>query len=289
MLLLIMRQRKGYILLFQTIQYLEVCGEKKITNDVDNNEPQKVNVPDTPTEPNFFSQIYSIFFETKKEETIKNNDQIQEENNTIIINEDPIQIEEIVIEERIGEKPTLIQNAISTSSIPIDSIHPKYYDIDEIRVKQWDKDRTTTVNILTDDDFIAAFETCDINLDEIWNHLALLRMIWLYLTKFGRRDALAKIFDGYKVFNENRKTQVGVYHMTVIYFWIQIVDYCLLCDKHVKEIAPDFTEFLNKHVFLKNNELFLQYYSVNLIFHNLESMNEFVLPDIKPLPSIVSF
>jgi len=47
----------------------EKLWRTKITNNVDNNEPQKV--PDTPTEPSYFTQIYNIFFETKKEETIQ--------------------------------------------------------------------------------------------------------------------------------------------------------------------------------------------------------------------------
>jgi len=150
-------------------------------------------------------------------------------------------------------------------------------------------DKNVLIEDYKDDEFfLKAFESLDPLLEEKWNHITFLRMIWLYLNRHQRREALNKIMNGYKSFCENRK-KAGVFHITIVYFWVQIVDYSRLFDQHNKVVVSNFGELLEKNEFLKNDELFLQYYSVNLIFHNTETMNDFTLPDKKPLPSIVAY
>jgi hypothetical protein len=108
----------------------------------------------------------------------------------------------------------------------------------------------------------------------------------------GRRDGVKSSLDGYKEFQAHRKEKKYIFHMTVTYFWVQIVDYCLhLEDLEKPSDGPrlSFQEFLEKFPFVLDDELFIQYYSPKLIFHTPQSMEGFVLPDIKPLPSILSF
>jgi len=57
----------------------------------------------------------------------------------------------------------------------------------------------------------------------------------------------------------------------------------------VAESGEQFLRLIFQNAFLTNDALFMQYYSTKEIFHNPLSMTEFILPDVKPLPSIVNF
>jgi hypothetical protein len=166
-----------------------------------------------------------------------------------------------------------------------------------------------------DKTFLTTFETSEgelfDQLDSTWKHLTFIRMVWLYLTTTGRREGVAKIMEGTKKFYTLRKHANSVFHMTLVYFWLQvglidilfrsksqqIVDYCLKlsassskAEEENKNEAKDtnaFQNFVKAYPFLLNDELFLQYYKVSTIFHHPPSMEQFVLPDIKQLPSIV--
>jgi len=140
-----------------------------------------------------------------------------------------------------------------------------------------------------------AFENCDEELDKAWSHLLSMYIIWHYLVRIGRKDGVKRILKGHEKFLSSKKHGVGVFHMTITYFWIQIVDFCLRSSPPItpKESLSDeldeFLSFYHSHEYLTNDELFLQYYSVKSIFHEPNTMTEFTLPDIKPLPSIVTF
>lgn len=93
-----------------------------------------------------------------------------------------------------------------------------------------------------------------------------------------------------------------LFHMTVAYFWIQVVDFALSApaatfvgettvlsrDQATKTSNDEFREFYKTRSFLNDEYLFMQYYSRKLIFHTPASMLEFALPDRKPLPSITN-
>lgn len=49
----------------------------------------------------------------------------------------------------------------------------------------------------------------------------------------------------------------------------------------------EFIEFIDKHTFLLNDQLYTQYYSQKLVLHDPTAFTSFVLPDIKPLPTII--
>lgn len=138
-----------------------------------------------------------------------------------------------------------------------------------------------TVDELNDDDFLKKFETCSLT---NWSHKTHLRMAWLYLTRNDRRVAVNKIFDGIKNFIDNsqiaRKT---TFHFTMTYFWIQMID--LAIAQSPKNL--NFEAFLSLNPQLMNGGLFLEYYKKETLLNNPIARQEMVLPDIKPLPTIV--
>jgi ADP-ribosylation factor protein 1 len=64
----------------------------------------------------------------------------------------------------------------------------------------------------------------------IWDHYTHLRIAWLFLTKYGRREGLTKIFDSIKSFIERsprtKRSDVSrgtTFHETMTYFWTHMV------------------------------------------------------------------
>ncbi len=134
---------------------------------------------------------------------------------------------------------------------------------------------------INDDEFINDFESCSLT---NWSHKTHLRMAWLYLTRNDRRVAVNKIFDGIKKFIQTsqlaRKT---TFHFTMTYFWIQMID--LAIAESPKNLSFDAFLRLNPH--LMNGGLFLDYYKKDTLLNNPKAREEMVLPDIKPLPTMV--
>ncbi|KAJ6633979.1 ADP-ribosylation factor [Pseudolycoriella hygida] len=134
---------------------------------------------------------------------------------------------------------------------------------------------------MTDDEFLSLFESCTLT---NWSHKTHLRMAWLYLSRNDRRTAVNKIFDGIKNFIQNspiaRKT---TFHFTMTYFWIQMID--LAIAQSPKGLS--FEAFLSLNSHLMNGGLFLEYYKKETLLNNPIARKEMVLPDIKPLPTIV--
>lgn len=134
---------------------------------------------------------------------------------------------------------------------------------------------------LNDDDFLNAFELCTLT---NWSHKTHLRMAWLYLTRNDRRVAVNKIFDGIKNFIQRspiaRKT---TFHFTMTYFWIQMVDLAIAQSQNER----NFDAFLGSNPHLMNGGLFLEYYRKETLLNNPVARQEMVLPDIKPLPTMV--
>ncbi|CAF1644425.1 unnamed protein product [Didymodactylos carnosus] len=137
------------------------------------------------------------------------------------------------------------------------------------------------VDELEDDEFLRQFESCTlIN----WSHKTHLRMAWLYLTRDGRRVGVKKIFDGIKNFIDNSQiSRKTTFRFTMTYFWIQMID--LAIAQSPKDIS--FEEFLRINPHLLDGGLFLGYYKKETMLNNPTARQEMVLPDIKPLPSLV--
>lgn len=80
-----------------------------------------------------------------------------------------------------------------------------------------------------------------------------------------------------------------VFHVTTIFFWIQMVFVSRAKEstKGVMAAAPTFRDFLLRHSFLVNPLLILTYYSIPALSHNTKAATELVLPDMKPFPSAI--
>ncbi|XP_037038799.1 uncharacterized protein LOC119076212 [Bradysia coprophila] len=134
---------------------------------------------------------------------------------------------------------------------------------------------------LSDDDFLNNFESCTLT---NWSHKTHLRMAWLYLTRNERRVAVNKIFDGIKNFIQTspiaRKT---TFHFTMTYFWIQMIDAAIA--QSPKDLG--FETFISVNQHLMNGGLFLEYYTKDTLLNNPIARQEMVLPDVKPLPSVI--
>jgi hypothetical protein len=140
-----------------------------------------------------------------------------------------------------------------------------------------------------DDVYISEFKSGKLS---GWGHDPKLRVIYLMLKANGRRsDSVDDILNSLEEF-ERTST-----HVTINYFWLQMVTYHMaLYAKRVLtaipggDSAPEFHAFADfiRHPLsapLRNQLLYDNYYSRSAIDRGNDS---FIIPDIKPLPSVVN-
>lgn len=106
------------------------------------------------------------------------------------------------------------------------------------------------------------------------------------------------IFQGIRNFIENssitQRSRGTTFHETMTYFWVHMVHFAMEAAKFKRstdEIVvsdPDFKEFLLRNPQLANGGLFLHYYSKELMLKTADSRLQVMLPDKRPLPSILS-
>lgn len=140
-----------------------------------------------------------------------------------------------------------------------------------------------------------------------WDHYTHLRIAYLLLKRHGRPKGLPLIFSLLKNFIElspylnhphdlklaessdgstsspaKRKT---TFHETMTYFWVHMVHYAL-----VSTTLPEdsFHAFLFMNPQLADSGLFLHYYRKERLLLDPKARVEVVLPDIKPLPSLIA-
>lgn len=144
----------------------------------------------------------------------------------------------------------------------------------------------------SDEEFLAKLE--QFRLDS-WDHRTHLRIAFVHLMRYGRREGMKQIFNKIKdyitnaAYNASRTT----FHETMTYFWTHMVDYSIHTIKSRyasllnTSTGLDFKTFLLFSPHLCNGGLFLQYYTKELMLHKSEARVQVLLPDIKPLPSII--
>ncbi|KAI9014114.1 ADP-ribosylation factor, partial [Hyaloraphidium curvatum] len=132
------------------------------------------------------------------------------------------------------------------------------------------------------DEFLAKLADCTL---DSWDHRTHLRIAWLHLTRFGRREGLERTFNSIRNFIANsERARKTTFHFTMTYFFIHLVHYAI-----VSTLNPtgDFPGFLAANPQLSDGGIYLRYYSKQLMLHTPESRERMVLPDLKPLPSII--
>lgn len=138
-----------------------------------------------------------------------------------------------------------------------------------------------------------------------WGHEVLIRVIFVFLTKHGRKGGVKIILD------ELQKFQGPHFHLTISYFWIQMVcliriyffslDLLILLFCHLPKVhnaiatikksseVNSFAEFKSTNEgqsTIVDSTLYLQFYSTKLI-DSPEAVTQMVLPDKKQLPNVI--
>mmetsp|Transcript_15271 Transcript_15271/g.32979 ORF Transcript_15271/g.32979 Transcript_15271/m.32979 type:complete len:547 (-) Transcript_15271:480-2120(-) len=111
------------------------------------------------------------------------------------------------------------------------------------------------------------------------SHKERLLLSWVLLRKFGRREAISKLVEGTK------RIMGDKFHETTLYFWLHMAHYAL---ESTANPLGDFRGFLLLNPQLANPDLLLDFYSQDTIWKDEKAKTEVVLPDIKPLPSLIT-
>ncbi|KAF8907924.1 ADP-ribosylation factor family-domain-containing protein [Gymnopilus junonius] len=137
-----------------------------------------------------------------------------------------------------------------------------------------------------------------------WDHYTHIRIAYVLLKKFGRKEGKDKIFNGLETYiTTSPQTKGRSFHVTMTYFWIQIVHFgirnmpdipqssaSLLPSGPLPEVITithqDFPRFLLINPHVADGNLWSEYYTKDVLMSQ-KAKNEMVLPDKKPLPSLV--
>lgn len=76
------------------------------------------------------------------------------------------------------------------------------------------------------------FESKDKTLMKRWSHHDRLRYMYVVLTTLGRQKGVKKIHKELEEWAKATGNAQHVYHVTQVYFWLQMIDYCLALDKN---------------------------------------------------------
>jgi len=102
---------------------------------------------------------------------------------------------------------------------------------------------------------------------------------WLLIREHGRKEAMRLLFHGFR-------TILGAsFHETTLYFWVHMVHYAIEASG---SSASDFKRFLVLNPVLVNSNLLLEYYTQEAVWRDPVAQNQVVMPDKRPLPSLLS-
>mmetsp|Transcript_9835 Transcript_9835/g.17826 ORF Transcript_9835/g.17826 Transcript_9835/m.17826 type:complete len:524 (+) Transcript_9835:44-1615(+) len=131
-------------------------------------------------------------------------------------------------------------------------------------------------NLESDEAFIGRFESSSLDL---WDHVSLLRLMWLLLTRYGRTGGKDRIFGGLS------RDGANPFPETLAYFWMHMVHYAMVATMNP---SGDFKGFLVLNPQLCDANLASQYYSDSILTMTPEARTEVILPDKQALPSLIS-
>ena len=138
-------------------------------------------------------------------------------------------------------------------------------------------DAITELGTLSDSDYLAAFVAGSLS-PRLWTHYAHIRMAWLVLCEQPFPLAVKRIRSGILNYNTVALGRPEAYHESIT-----------LCYTHLIRIAirpdqpwPDFVA-ANPDLFSNSKAYLGRYYSHDKLFSD-KARQEFVLPDLAPLP-----
>jgi signal recognition particle receptor subunit beta len=122
----------------------------------------------------------------------------------------------------------------------------------------------------------------------VWDHRTRIRIAWLHLQQHGRRRGMSATFAAIKKFLNDAPVDIThnmQFHETLTYFWFHIVHFAAASSPAVDD---SFSRFLLRNPQLLNEKMHLEYYTEKLIMDTPSTRQTVALPDIQPLPSIVT-
>lgn len=127
---------------------------------------------------------------------------------------------------------------------------------------------------------LAVFEDRSLPLEQ-WNHRAHVRVAFLYLSRFERDEAIARLRSGIKAYNAAHGVEDGPesgYHETTTQAFMRLIHHA------IRECKPfrDSHQFCEAHPQLLDRRVLLRYYTRDRIMMP-EAKITFVEPDIAPL------
>jgi hypothetical protein len=130
---------------------------------------------------------------------------------------------------------------------------------------------------LNDDDFILAFERCEIP-GEHFHHADHLRLARLYVDRFGPEVAEWCMLKGIRKFAEHHgATQKFHYTMTVA--WLRLVAF----ERGTDRAADAFEPWVARHQSLLRRDLLSEHYSKDCL-DSQAARGRWVEPDLRPIP-----
>jgi N-formylglutamate deformylase len=131
---------------------------------------------------------------------------------------------------------------------------------------------------MTDDDFIRAFESCELPGTE-FRHRQHLRLAWLYLRRMPYQDATAAMERGVRRFAAHHGA-TQKYHHTMTLVWMRLV--AAATAAHASE---DFEGLLRVHPALLDKLTPQRFYSAARL-QGAAARANWLEPDLRPLPPI---
>ncbi|KAL4255722.1 ADP-ribosylation factor [Pleurotus pulmonarius] len=158
---------------------------------------------------------------------------------------------------------------------------------------------TRASNDVPTDEYLSLFEALSL---PSWDHYAHVRIAYIILTKFGRQKGKDLIFNGIERYiKESGRAGGRTFHLTMTYLWIQLVHFGIQnvtaslpasapSDKSSNPLpssTDDFARFLLLNSYVVDGNIWANYYSKDVIMTPAAKAS-LVLPDKKPLPSVLS-
>ncbi|TFK24766.1 hypothetical protein FA15DRAFT_687363 [Coprinopsis marcescibilis] len=166
--------------------------------------------------------------------------------------------------------------------VPMNVLQPREPSVLAKRLDSWLR---RVDDDLAPEDFVAKFNAYDL---PSWDHYTHIRIGYLLLMAHGRQKGKDMIFEGLANYiANNAQTNGRAFHVSMTYFWIQIIHF------GIRNMPPSLVEHAKEDTGVPSYPSpgdFFRFLLVNPhveVIMSAEAKANMVLPDKKPLPSLV--
>jgi hypothetical protein len=139
------------------------------------------------------------------------------------------------------------------------------------------RDSINNTTVLTDADFLRAFETCQLS-NEIFHHQDHIRLAWIYLQRYPELEAREHMAVAIRKFAAHHGKS-DKYHETVTVAWLRLVANGIARmspDASFEQLTAALPELLDKQTIGK-------FYSRDVLTSDI-ARTTYIEPDLQPLP-----